>query len=36
MVQRFIANKDAILFAAAGPGPFIYSVQQDRISRLYP
>jgi hypothetical protein len=36
MVQRFIANKAAILLAAAGPGPYIYSVQTDRISRLYP
>ena len=36
MAQRFIANKTAILLAAAGPGPYIYSVQADRISRLYP
>lgn len=36
MVQRFITNKSAILLAAAEPGPFIYSVQTDRISRLYP
>lgn len=36
MAQRFIANKTAILLAAAGPGPYIYSVQTDRISRLYP
>ena len=35
MVQRFISNKDAILLAVAGPGPDIYSVQADRISRLY-
>jgi hypothetical protein len=36
MAQRFITNKAAILAAAAGPGPYIYSVQTDRISRLYP
>ena len=36
MVQRFITNKGAILVAAAQPGPFIFSVQTDRISRLYP
>ncbi len=36
MTQRFIANKAAILAAAAQPGPYIYSVQTDRISRLYP
>jgi hypothetical protein len=36
MVQRFIANKAAILAAAARPGAYIYSVQTDRISRLYP
>jgi hypothetical protein len=36
MVQRFILNKTAILVAAAQPGPYIYSVQTDRMSRLYP
>jgi hypothetical protein len=36
MAQRFIANRAAILAAAAQPGPYIYSVQTDRISRLYP
>ena len=36
MTQRFIANKAAILAAAAQPGAYIYSVQTDRISRLYP
>ena len=36
MVQRFITNKPAILMAAAQPGAYIYSVQTDRISRLYP
>jgi hypothetical protein len=36
MVQRFITNKVAILMAAVEPGPYIYSVQRDRISRLYP
>lgn len=34
MVQRFITNKAAILAAAVEPGPYIYSVQTDRISRL--
>lgn len=36
MVQRFINNKTAIVVAAAQPGPYIYSVQTDRISCLYP
>jgi hypothetical protein len=36
MAQRFIANKAAILLAVAEPGPYIYSVQADRITRLYP
>jgi PIN like domain len=36
MAQRFITNKAAILAAAMEPGPYIYSVQMDRISRLYP
>ncbi|HET9967947.1 MAG TPA: hypothetical protein VFQ68_06890 [Streptosporangiaceae bacterium] len=36
MARRFIINKAAILVATAQPGPFIYSVQADRISRLYP
>jgi PIN like domain len=36
MAQRFISNKAAILTAATQPGPYIYSVQRDRISRLYP
>jgi hypothetical protein len=36
MPQRFITNKAAIFVAAAKPGPYIYSVQMDRISRLYP
>jgi hypothetical protein len=36
MAQRFISNKAAILAAAAQRGPYIYSVQSDRISRLYP
>jgi hypothetical protein len=34
MVSRFIANKQAILAAAASPGPYIYSVQADRITPL--
>jgi hypothetical protein len=36
MAQRFITNKAATLAAAAEPGPYIYSVQTDRISRLDP
>jgi hypothetical protein len=36
MAQRFIINKAAILAAAVQRGPHIYSVQTDRISRLYP
>jgi hypothetical protein len=36
MAQRFITNKAAILTAAVEPGPYIYSVQRDRIARLYP
>ena len=36
MAQRFITNKAAILAATVEPGPYIYSVQRDRISRLYP
>ena len=36
MAQRFVTNKAAILAAAVEPGPFIYSVQRDRISQLYP
>jgi hypothetical protein len=36
MAQRFIINKAGILAAAVERGPYIYSVQTDRISRLYP
>jgi hypothetical protein len=36
MVHRFINNETAILVAAAQAGPYIYSVQTDRLSRLYP
>lgn len=36
MAQRFTTNKAAILLAVAEPGPYIYSVQTDRIVRLYP
>jgi hypothetical protein len=36
MAERFITNKTAILTAVAEPGPYIYSVQTGRISRLYP
>lgn len=36
MVKRLVANQAAILIAVTEPGPFIYSVQVDRLSRLYP
>jgi hypothetical protein len=36
MVNRIIANQEAILTAVAEPGPYIYSVQVNRLSRLYP
>lgn len=36
MLQRFTANKKAIYRLAATPGPYIYSVQQDRLDQLYP
>jgi hypothetical protein len=36
MAGRFLGNKGAILAAAATPGPYIYSVQVDRLSRLHP
>lgn len=34
MSRRFIANKQAIYRATELPGPYIYSVQQDRLDRL--
>jgi hypothetical protein len=36
MVNRFLTNRAAIFAAVAGTGPYIYSVQIDRLSRLYP
>jgi hypothetical protein len=36
MVHRFATNEQAIFRAAALPGPYIYSVQQDRLDRLFP
>jgi len=36
MLQRFIANKKAIYHLTMTPGPYIYSVQQDRLDQLYP
>jgi hypothetical protein len=36
MARRLIANKAASYAATAEPGPYIFSVQLDRISRLYP
>ncbi len=36
MLRRFTANKRAIFDATATPGPYIYSVQQDRLDLLYP
>lgn len=36
MARRFIANKQAIYRTAELPGPYIYSVQQDRLDRSSP
>lgn len=36
MVNRFLANRDAIFELVTEPGPYIFSVQADRLSRLYP
>jgi PIN like domain len=36
MVGRISVNQAAILTAAAEPGPYIYAIQMDRLSRLYP
>ena len=36
MVRRFITNKQAIFRATVTSGPYIYSVQQDRLDQLYP
>jgi hypothetical protein len=36
VLRRFTANKKAIFGATATPGPYIYSVQQDRLDLLYP
>jgi hypothetical protein len=36
MVARIIVNQAAILSAASQSGPYIYAVQMDRLSRLYP
>lgn len=36
MVNRFVTNRTAILAALDEPGPYIYSIQIDRLSRLYP
>jgi hypothetical protein len=36
MANRFIANRVALFAAAAEPGPYIFSVQAQRLSRLYP
>ena len=36
MVRRFVANKATILAWVAEPGPYIYTVQLDRLTRLYP
>jgi hypothetical protein len=36
MVSRFLANEAAMVAAVEKPGPYIYSVQIDRLSRLYP
>jgi hypothetical protein len=36
MAARFLVNRPAIFAAAAERGPYIFSVQIDRLSRLYP
>ena len=36
MANRFIANKVAIFTVVTQPGPYIFSVQAERLSRLYP
>jgi hypothetical protein len=36
MARRLIANKQAIFRAAQLSGPYIYSVQLDRLDRLFP
>lgn len=36
MARRFTTNKQAIFRTAQLPGPYIYSVQQDRLDRLFP
>jgi hypothetical protein len=36
MLRRLIVNKKAIFRATETPGPYIYSVQQDRLDQLYP
>ena len=36
MARRFIVNKQAIYRTSELPGPYIYSVQQDRLDRLFP
>ncbi len=36
MARRFIASKQAIYRTTELPGPYIYSVQQDRLDRLFP
>lgn len=36
MTRRLITNKQAIFRTARLPGPYIYSVQQDRLDRLFP
>lgn len=36
MASRFIANRMAIFTAVTQPGPYIFSVQTERLLRLYP
>lgn len=33
-IETMVENKTAIVAAAGSPGPFIYSVQADRLLRL--
>lgn len=35
-VDRFQRNREAILAACGDEGPFVYSVQADRIVRMFP
>jgi hypothetical protein len=36
MVSRFVVNKESMWETALESGPYIYSVQADRLARLFP